>query len=108
MGDICWRGYVVWLRFIPVWLARPRESNFARHHTFQPGSSSRPPILWCISPSGSLWTRFLVPSPLHGSRVPGKDGVHYLLACVILVDLRQTCSSVSAHREVGCVWLTII
>lgn len=40
MGDICWRGHVVWLRFLLVWLARPRESDSARHHTFQPGGSS--------------------------------------------------------------------
>jgi hypothetical protein len=59
MGGICWRRNALWLRILPLWLARPREGNTARYSPVA-GHVSLFPLLYTAAefPVKTVYTIF--------------------------------------------------
>ena len=70
----------LWLRVIPVRLARARKGHTACHHPLQSDSSQGSTIFRSLSTVGCSGIRFPLPSPIHTPGIPHQDGLYLVLA----------------------------
>lgn len=95
MGDLCWRGYSMWLCFLSLRMACPREGYIACNHPIQLVGIERPTVPGCFSTIGCSRTRIIIPSSVHSSGVPGEDCIHRLLVNTFSTSIRQARTSIA-------------
>jgi hypothetical protein len=84
VGDLRWRGYLVWVRVFPFRLACSREGYPPRHHPVQLDRASRPQILWRLPTPGGRRSRLTLPPLVYCCGISSEDSIHNLLARVVL------------------------
>ena len=67
------------LRFVPLWMARPRKGHPFGDHTVQLARIERPSVLGGLSTFGRRRARVSVSIIIYGRRVPSEGPIHGLL-----------------------------
>lgn len=89
LGHICRSNYTLWLRFVPVRMACPRESDPPRPNPIQLNRSQRPSIPRGFYTLSCCRSRLPISAHIHRRRIPLENRIHHILASDVLIHAQK-------------------